>query len=66
MCASVSVMVSARFTYHNYDEKMSVQINSVSVSRVCGVLFNPSFRGVAGQARVSVVCICCVVKPIIS
>ena len=44
-------MVSVRFTHHNYGEKMSVQINSVSVSRVCGVLLNPSFRDVAGQAR---------------
>ena len=44
-------MVSVRFTYHNYAEKMSVQINSVSVSRVCGVLRNPSFRDVAGQGQ---------------
>ena len=31
--------------------RMSVQINSVSVSRVCGVLLDPSFRDVAGQQR---------------
>ena len=30
---------------------MSMQINSVSVSRVCGVLLNPLFRDVAGQGQ---------------